>query len=58
MDLSKIPTRDLVDALQGRDEAQYVINDRSSSNFAVSIDKGDLLVDKGEAIILVVKGLY
>lgn len=40
------------------DSIQTVINDRQSANFSVAVDRGDLLVDKGEALIVVFKGLF
>ena len=40
------------------DNIQCVINDRQSKNFSVAVDGGDLLVDKGEAMIVIFKGLF
>jgi hypothetical protein len=40
------------------DSIQVVVNDRQSANFSIAVDRGDLLVDKGEAMIVIFKGLY
>ena len=58
MDLSIMTTRDLVETLKDRDDVQYIVNTCSSCNYSIAIDKGDLLVDHGEAIIIIVKGLF
>ena len=58
MQLSEIKTYDLIAELRSREDIGVVVNDRSSCNYAVSVDKGDLYVGKGEAIILIAKGLY
>jgi len=58
MRLKDITTYDLINELRSREDIGVVVNDRSSCNYAVSVDKGDLYVDKGEAIILIAKGLY
>lgn len=58
MNLSKVKTYDLIAELRNREDVGVVINDRSSSNYAISVDRGDLYVDKGECIILICQGLY
>jgi len=58
MNLKDICTRDLVMELRARDDVQEVVNERSMCNWSVGVDRGDLLVGKGEVIILAVEGLF
>jgi hypothetical protein len=37
---------------------QVVKNDRQSANFSVAVDGGDLLVDNGECLVVIFRGLY
>lgn len=58
MDLSQVPTMDLVDALMERDDVRYITNEKSSKTCVAMIEGGNLIVEDGEHIILIVKGLY
>jgi hypothetical protein len=58
MDLSKVSTRDLVDALQDRSNVEYITNVRSSKGYVVAVENGGMRTGQGEVIILAVKGLY
>ncbi len=53
-----IGTRELVDALQEREDVSYIVNTRTSRTCVASIQGDDMLVETGEHIILLVKGLY
>lgn len=58
IDLSNVSTNDLIDALKDRKDVDYIVNDRSSRDYAVMIEDGKWIKGTGETIILAVKGLY
>jgi DNA polymerase II small subunit/DNA polymerase delta subunit B len=58
MDFSKACTRDLVCALMERNDVEFILNTRSSKSYVASIEDDSMRTGQGEAIILIVKGLY
>jgi len=57
-DLSKITTHQLVDALMERTGVSYIVNDRSSSDYAVAVDFKRTVRGSGEAVIIICEGLF
>lgn len=50
--------RDIIAKLRRHDDVYSIVNDSSSKTCIASVQGGDMLVETGEHIILMVKGLY
>lgn len=57
-DLTNVSTRQLIDALQDRAGIEYIVNDRSSCDWAVAVDFQRTVKGSGEAIIIIAGGNY
>lgn len=58
MGIKEISTFDLVEELKSRGDVTFVINDRSSADYIVAVDCMPIRIGSGEAIIIMVKGVF
>ena len=58
VDLTSVSTYELMEALMDRKDVEYVVNERSSSDYAVAVDFKRTVLGSGEATILICKGAY